>query len=1080
MAAPQSQSLPLCKNDISIDISNASFTYEVENLPKHQFEICVGSSVYSFQASTREVMLHWLEQLKEKRRTLGTRSTNNSPLVTCVGEGGLISSHVSVQPRDDTPATTLASGLRPSTPNAPTSPAPTTPPLEQRQQDRPKTTWERMTNILKPTPTPLKKPTSNFYVDTVTTEGDASTPAALQDTKPGNASEGTDGPQSVPKPALNNKKISTSIVEGGLVTQWFQKVKSGTGGVGGVVTVGGGTEACVQCAELQRQLEVKKQELCDRDEINEYLRGEVRVLHMKFKVREEMQTIGVMDERRIDVVVQREQTIEELQRLLEECCRERDELKTELGAKRMEVQCFAEELQLCKESLSTKDSIVMGLTNKISELENHGQVFTNPRDALLPKGSRQYEEETVILKESVEAYKKQNQFLSAEIIELKGLRDEDLKTRNELLQKIKNMETDLFKVMQMYTALRKERMEEESEAEGEERVSEEVDLVGEGVDLVGVEVDLVGEEVDLVGEEVDLVGEEVDLVGEEVDLVGEEVDLVGEEVNLVGEEVDLVGVEVDLVGVEVDLVGEEVDLVGEEVDLVGEEVDLVGEEVDLMGEEVNLVGVEVDLVGVEVDLVGEEVDLVGEEVDLVGVEVDLVGEEVDLVGEEVDLMGEEVDLVGEEVDLVGEEVDLVGEEVDLVGEEVDLVGEEVDLVGEEVDLVGEEVDLVGEEVDPGGSFDQYGFNIHGYEEENPEAPLAKIQRRLDRQVHLQEAQAAASAVAAEWSDYMCTLGKSELTRSAELKDLIRKGVSDSYRGRVWKWCIYLHLDKRHNPGWYQKLLSDSASRNNTAVGQIELDLLRTLPTNKYFSQPDSIGIEKLRRVLLAYSCHDPDVGYCQGINRLAAVALLFMDEEDAFWCLDCIINCLHPPHYYTKSLLGSQTDQRVLKDLLQEKLPKLTQHLQMCDIDYALVTFNWFHTVFVDNMPIETMMRIWDTFLYEGSKVLFRYAIAIFKHNEEQLLALDNSISIFNHLRTMCPNALDADRITKIAFTEITHFSIRDINRKRKAHMAVVQAELEEVEKCRAQPSQNQYSMKALTSDSDEESWKEELIDLPN
>ncbi|KAL5479721.1 hypothetical protein EMCRGX_G023291 [Ephydatia muelleri] len=31
-------------------------------------------------------------------------------------------------------------------------------------------------------------------------------------------------------------------------------------------------------------------------------------------------------------------------------------------------------------------------------------------------------------------------------------------------------------------------------------------------------------------------------------------------------------------------------------------------------------------------------------------------------------------------------------------------------------------------------------------------------------------------------------------------------------------------------------------------------------------------IEKLRRVLLAYSCHDPDVGYCQGINHLAAVA----------------------------------------------------------------------------------------------------------------------------------------------------------------------------------------------------------------
>ena len=42
------------------------------------------------------------------------------------------------------------------------------------------------------------------------------------------------------------------------------------------------------------------------------------------------------------------------------------------------------------------------------------------------------------------------------------------------------------------------------------------------------------------------------------------------------------------------------------------------------------------------------------------------------------------------------------------------------------------------------------------------------------------------------------------------------------------------------------------------------------------------------------------------------------------------------------------------------------------------------------------------------------------------------------------------------------------------------QAELDEVEKCRVQSSHNQYTMKALTSDSDEETWKEEIVDHPN
>ena len=62
----------------------------------------------------------------------------------------------------------------------------------------------------------------------------------------------------------------------------------------------------------------------------------------------------------------------------------------------------------------------------------------------------------------------------------------------------------------------------------------------------------------------------------------------------------------------------------------------------------------------------------------------------------------------------------------------------------------------------------------------------------------------------------------------------------------------------------------------------------------------------------------------------------------------------------------------------------------------------------------QTMLRIWDTFLYEGSKVLFRFAIAIFKFNEEELLACGTSIGIFNKLRTLCQNATDIDRLVQV------------------------------------------------------------------
>ena len=67
------------------------------------------------------------------------------------------------------------------------------------------------------------------------------------------------------------------------------------------------------------------------------------------------------------------------------------------------------------------------------------------------------------------------------------------------------------------------------------------------------------------------------------------------------------------------------------------------------------------------------------------------------------------------------------------------------------------------------------------------------------------------------------------------------------------------------------------------------------------------------------------------------------------------------------------------------------------------------------HIPTQTMLRIWDTFLYEGSKVLFRFALAIFKHNEEKILSLDTSIGIFNHLRSMCQDCTEVDRLVQVS-----------------------------------------------------------------
>ncbi|XP_066037567.1 TBC1 domain family member 2A isoform X2 [Chamaea fasciata] len=298
----------------------------------------------------------------------------------------------------------------------------------------------------------------------------------------------------------------------------------------------------------------------------------------------------------------------------------------------------------------------------------------------------------------------------------------------------------------------------------------------------------------------------------------------------------------------------------------------------------------------------------------------------------------------------------------------------------------------GFNLNPLSEYDEYGFmTVPDYEIEDWKL-LAKIQALEIKSNKLRSQEIVEKPLHDRWN----SIG--ELNPSAELKSLIRSGIPVEHRQRVWRWMVSRHCCPV--PGHYQQLLEQSWSTEHPACRQVELDLPRTLTSNKHFSSPTSQLIPKLRRVLLAFSWHNPAIGYCQGLNRLAAVALLVLeDEESAFWCLVYIVENLMPADYYSDTLITSQVDQRVFKDFLSEKLPRLMAHFEQYQIDVSLITFNWFLVAFVDSLVSDILLRVWDAFLYEGTKVIFRYALAIFKYNEEEILRIHDSVEIYQYLR---------------------------------------------------------------------------------
>jgi hypothetical protein len=119
--------------------------------------------------------------------------------------------------------------------------------------------------------------------------------------------------------------------------------------------------------------------------------------------------------------------------------------------------------------------------------------------------------------------------------------------------------------------------------------------------------------------------------------------------------------------------------------------------------------------------------------------------------------------------------------------------------------------------------------------------------------------------------------------------------------------------------------------------QIEKDLGRTFPNHPAM---DAAGRATLRRLLNAYSCHHPAVGYCQGMNFLGGLLLLFMPEEAAFWSLSVLVDDLLEG-YFVETMAGAVLDQRVVRRLLQQHFPTVSQHADSLQVDVSLIASQW-------------------------------------------------------------------------------------------------------------------------------------------
>ncbi|ORC85607.1 rab-like GTPase activating protein [Trypanosoma theileri] len=275
--------------------------------------------------------------------------------------------------------------------------------------------------------------------------------------------------------------------------------------------------------------------------------------------------------------------------------------------------------------------------------------------------------------------------------------------------------------------------------------------------------------------------------------------------------------------------------------------------------------------------------------------------------------------------------------------------------------------------------DEFGFVV---DEEEKNRELLYVKNIDGRKIVRREV---------KWANMASDWDNVNTKRHDKLKERCRKGIPARLRGIAWQLLLGSRrqmLDPA-NIGTYECLRTKELA-DTELCSVISRDLSRTFPKHILFREEGGVGQTFLRNVLHAYASVDPEVGYVQGMGFVVGALSTQMGEEETFWALHAL---MYSDRYKLRELYrpGFPMLQQFfyqLKQLMARLLPKLYQHFENIGVDPSFYASQWFLTLFVYHFQFRALLRIWDIFMSEGWKIIFRVSIALMKWEEKRLLEL--------------------------------------------------------------------------------------------
>jgi hypothetical protein len=266
-----------------------------------------------------------------------------------------------------------------------------------------------------------------------------------------------------------------------------------------------------------------------------------------------------------------------------------------------------------------------------------------------------------------------------------------------------------------------------------------------------------------------------------------------------------------------------------------------------------------------------------------------------------------------------------------------------------------------------------------------------------------------------------------------VKKYTRHGIPDCFRGFVWQCFADVKSFQRTQKYTYEELKTEKLklSEYTPAEKEIMKDLGRTLPQSTFFKEHNGLGQRSLFNVMSIFSSNYKETGYVQGMGFLTACLLNYMDEESAYGMLNQI---MEKKEYNLKGIYKPGFPDLYpcfykLLVLLKENNKKIYESLKnMKELEPTMYANQWFITLFFVNVRFELFVRIFDIYLLDGQKTIYRFGLALLELNEKKIIgakvideimemskSMDNGLNIEEVVTRACGYKISKRRLAELS-----------------------------------------------------------------